>query len=55
VIANLVGSADVILEKVATLKKIGVDHCSALMFPANSVAEMDDQVEQFATEVMAKL
>lgn len=55
VVANLVGSADVILEKVATLKSIGVDHCSALMFPANSVSEMDDQIEQFATEVMAKL
>ncbi len=55
VVANLVGSADVILEKIATLKSIGVDHCSALMFPANSVTEMDDQIEQFATEVMAKL
>lgn len=55
VVANLVGSADVILEKVAMLKSIGVDHCSALMFPANSVSEMDDQIEQFATEVMAKL
>lgn len=54
VIANLVGSPDVILEKIAKLRSIGVDHCSALMFPANSVAEMDEQVEWFATEVMAK-
>lgn len=54
VIANLVGSPDVILEKVAKLRAIGVDHCSALMFPANSVQEMDEQVEWFATDVMAK-
>ncbi len=52
--ANLVGSPDVILEKVAKLKEIGVDHCSALMFPANSVQEMDEQIEWFASDVMAK-
>jgi alkanesulfonate monooxygenase SsuD/methylene tetrahydromethanopterin reductase-like flavin-dependent oxidoreductase (luciferase family) len=55
VLANLVGSPDVILEKIATLRGIGVDHCCALMFPANSVTEMNEQVEWFATEVMAKL
>ena len=55
VVANLVGSPAVILEKVDKLRSIGVDHCCALMFPANSVAEMDEQVEWFATEVMAKV
>ena len=55
VIANLVGSADVILEKIESLRSIGVDHCCALMFPADSVAEMDEQVEWFATEVMSKV
>jgi len=55
VIANLVGSPDVILEKVAKLKEIGIDHCSALMFPANSVNEMNDQIEWFAKDVMAKV
>jgi probable F420-dependent oxidoreductase len=54
VIANLVGSPDVILEKIDRLRAIGVDHCSALMFPANSVAEMNEQIEWFATDVMAK-
>jgi len=54
-VANLVGSPDVILEKLAKLAAIGVDHCSALMFPVNSVAEMDEQVEWFATEVMARV
>jgi hypothetical protein len=52
VVANLVGSPDVIIEKVAKLKAIGVDHCCALMFPANSVAEFDEQLEWFAKEVM---
>jgi probable F420-dependent oxidoreductase len=55
VAANLVGSPDVILEKVAKLQSIGIDHCSALMFPVDTVAEMDDQIEWFAREVMAKL
>jgi probable F420-dependent oxidoreductase len=54
VVANLVGSPDVILEKVAKLRDMGVDHCCALMFPAHSIAEMDEQIEWFATEVMAK-
>jgi probable F420-dependent oxidoreductase len=55
VTANLVGSPEVILEKIEKLRSIGVDHCSALMFPANSVSELDDQIEWFATEVMAKV
>ncbi|MDC7789018.1 TIGR03619 family F420-dependent LLM class oxidoreductase [Rhodoplanes sp. TEM] len=55
VTANLVGSAEVILEKIATLRRIGVDHCCALMFPAGSVAEFEDQVEQFAAEVMTRV
>jgi probable F420-dependent oxidoreductase len=55
VVANLVGSPDVILEKVAKLRDMGVDHCCALMFPAHSIAEMDEQIEWFATDVMAKV
>jgi probable F420-dependent oxidoreductase len=55
VVANLVGSPDVILEKIDKLKAIGVDHCSALMFPADSVTEMNEQIEWFATGVMARL
>lgn len=55
VIANLVGSPDVIIEKVAKLKSIGIDHCSALMFPADTVSEMNDQIEWFAKDVMTKV
>ena len=52
VVANLVGSPDVILEKIAYLKSIGVDHCCALMIPANSMSEFIEQIEWFAADVM---
>ena len=55
VLANLVGSPEVILEKIDRLRAIGVDHCSALMFPTDSVSEMDEQIEWFATEVMPRV
>ncbi|ABD09097.1 luciferase-like [Rhodopseudomonas palustris HaA2] len=55
VIANLVGSPDVILEKIEKLRAIGIQHCSALMFPADTVEEMNEQIEWFGTEVMAKV
>ncbi|NLD55366.1 MAG: LLM class flavin-dependent oxidoreductase [Burkholderiaceae bacterium] len=55
VIANLVGSPEVILEKIEKLRAIGVDHCAALMFPVDTVSEMDEQIEWFAAEVMAKV
>jgi probable F420-dependent oxidoreductase len=55
VVANLVGSPEIILEKIDKLRVIGVDHCCALMFPASSVAEMNEQVEWFASGVMAKV
>lgn len=49
--SNLVGSPDVILEKVARLEAIGVQHCSALMFPANTIQEMHEQMQAFAETV----
>ena len=51
VVANLVGSPDLILEKIEGLRKIGVDHACALMIPADSMAEFEDQVEWFAKTV----
>ena len=48
VVANLVGSPDLILEKIEGLKKIGVDHACALMIPADGMSEFEDQVEWFA-------
>jgi probable F420-dependent oxidoreductase len=55
VVANLVGSPDVILEKIEGLRAIGVDHCCGLMFPANSVTEMNEQIEWFAGDVMTRV
>jgi probable F420-dependent oxidoreductase len=55
VVANLVGSADVILEKIAYLRSIGVDHCCALMVPANSMSELIEQIEWFAEHVMKRV
>ena len=55
VTANLVGSPDTVFEKIAHLKSIGVDHCCALMIPADSVAEMNEQIEWFAQDVMTRI
>jgi probable F420-dependent oxidoreductase len=52
VVANLVGSPEVILEKVAYLKSIGIEHCCGLMIPANSMSEFIEQTEWFAEAVM---
>src|SRR5204863_8852758 len=51
VVANLVGSPDLIREKIAGLKALGVDHACALMIPADTMQEFEDQVSWFA-EVM---
>jgi alkanesulfonate monooxygenase SsuD/methylene tetrahydromethanopterin reductase-like flavin-dependent oxidoreductase (luciferase family) len=53
VVANLVGSPDLIREKVAGLAAIGVDHACALMFPADTMAEFEEQIAWFAEIVMA--
>ena len=52
VVANLVGSPDLIREKVAGLAAIGVDHACALMFPADSMTELEEQIHWFAETVL---
>ncbi|MBI2014702.1 MAG: LLM class flavin-dependent oxidoreductase, partial [Candidatus Rokubacteria bacterium] len=52
--ANLVGSPDVIREKVAQLAAIGVQHCSALMFPTDTMTEMLEQMQWFAETVVPR-
>lgn len=54
VTANLVGSPDTVIEKIETLRSMGVDHCSALMIPVDTTAEMNEQIEWFATDVMPR-
>jgi len=48
VTANLVGSPELVREKVGKLAALGVDHCCALMFPADTISEMREQIEWFA-------
>lgn len=52
---DLVGTADDIIEKVAAYRQVGVNHISGLLFPANSVSEMRDQMQRFAEEVIHKV
>jgi probable F420-dependent oxidoreductase len=54
VVANLVGSPDLIRERVAGLAAIGVDHACALMFPADSITEFEEQVAWFAETVLTR-
>lgn len=55
VTANLVGSPAMVIDKVGKLREIGVQHCCALMFPADTVQEMNDQIQWFAEDVMKKV
>ncbi len=55
VTANLVGSPATVIEKIAKLQAFGVDHCSALMIPVDTVAEMNEQIEWFAADIMPKV
>jgi hypothetical protein len=48
VTANLVGSPDLIREKIAGLAAIGVDHACGLMIPADSIGELEEQIGWFA-------
>ena len=49
---NLIGSPDVILEKLEELQSFGVDHLAAMTFCVNSPAEMSEQVHFFAEAVL---
>src|SRR5205085_11181665 len=50
--ANLIGTPDMIREKVAGLAAIGVDHACALMIPVDTIGEFEEQVQWFAETVM---
>lgn len=52
---NLIGTAEAILEKVEGLRQVGVKHLCGLYFCADSVAELKDQMQAFAEEVMSHL
>ncbi len=50
---NLIGTAEQILEKIDRLARAGATQISALLFPANTVDELKDQVQRFAEDVVA--
>jgi probable F420-dependent oxidoreductase len=49
---NLIGSPASLLEKLTFLADAGVDHLCALQFPHDSVAEMSEQMEWLARDVV---
>ncbi len=49
---DLIGDAAEIIKKVEVLREAGATHISGLLFPANSLAELRDQMQQFAEEVI---
>jgi probable F420-dependent oxidoreductase len=49
---NLVGSPASVVEQLRFLESAGVDHVCAIQFPSDSVTEMMEQMEWFATDVM---
>jgi len=52
VTANLVGSAQSIIDKIHRLKTMGVDHCAAMAVAVNSQVELIEQLHWFAEDVM---
>jgi hypothetical protein len=43
------------VEKIETLHEAGATHVSGLLFPANSIAQLRDQMQQFAEEVIPRV
>jgi alkanesulfonate monooxygenase SsuD/methylene tetrahydromethanopterin reductase-like flavin-dependent oxidoreductase (luciferase family) len=52
VTGNLVGSPQLIVDKIHELKAMGVDHCSAMAIAVNSEQEYIEQIHWFAEEIM---
>jgi probable F420-dependent oxidoreductase len=52
---NLVGSADAVIAKAEALTAAGVTHFLGLYFAADGVAELRDQMQMFAEEVMPRI
>lgn len=49
---NLIGTPDDIVEKLTRYREAGVSHFPAIIFAANDVAQLHDQMETFARTVM---
>jgi probable F420-dependent oxidoreductase len=55
VTANLVGSPASIMEKLHTLREMGVDHCAAMVIAVNSHNQYIEQIQWFSEEIMPHL
>ena len=51
---DLIGTPDEIVEKVKQYEAVGVEHISGILFTANSVGELKDQMQMFAEGVIQK-
>lgn len=49
---DLIGTGAEIIEKIEVLREAGATHISGLLFPANSIAELREQMQRFAEEVI---
>jgi probable F420-dependent oxidoreductase len=49
---NLVGTPDLVAEKVAVFRDAGVDHLCGIYFAANDVHQLREQMRRFAKDVM---
>ena len=52
---NLIGTVDDIVERAIALREAGVTHLCGLYFAANSEAELLDQMQVFAEEVVPRI
>jgi probable F420-dependent oxidoreductase len=53
--SNLIGTPDHVVEKAQALRAAGVTHLGALLFAANTVDDLKDQMRWFASEVAPHL
>ncbi len=49
---DLIGTREEIIERIEGLRQVGVTHISGILFTADSVGELKDQVQAFAEQVM---
>ena len=52
---NLIGTADEIVEKIKKLETVGVTHLCGLYFAANSISELQEQMQIFAEDVLPRI
>ena len=52
---NLIGSVETVIARATALRAAGVTHFLGLLFAANSVSELLDQMQMFAEEVRPKI